>query len=151
MVANTYIKQNAESQTWHQKMGVPMGGKCSSELANLYCYAIESSAIDTMLSKSLYNTYRFIDDMLGFQPVPWGRFDYRMEHARTNSSPTEAVFLGMKVNTWGLCEAQSAPQRCRVEMEAPEVHSVEQCPYEVHKGVPLQRAGHPSRGPYEHG
>jgi len=108
VVGNTFIKQDSTTPTRHQRIGVPMGGKCSSELANLYCYAVESSAFDRMLAngefdlvKSIYNTSRFIDDMLGFSPVPWDRFDYGMEHARTNPSPTEAVFLGMKIDTSG--------------------------------------------------
>ena len=106
VVTSTFIKQDASSSTLHQRYGVPMGGKCSSELANLYCYAVESITIDqllveghTDLVKSIYDTFRFIDDMLGFQPIPWDRFDYGMTHVKTNSAPHEAVFLGMKVNT----------------------------------------------------
>ena len=59
-----------------------MGGKCSSELV-LYAHTMESSTIDRLLTegqtdpvKSMHGTFRFIDDMLGFQLVPWDKFDY---------------------------------------------------------------------------
>ena len=79
-----------------------------SELANLYCYAAESSTIDRLLAEgqtdlvtSMYDTHRYIDDMLGFHPIPWEKFDYGMTHVQINAAPHEAVFLGMKINTSG--------------------------------------------------
>ena len=85
-----------------------MGGKCSSELANLYCYSVESRTIDTLLAqgatatvKSLYHTFRYIDDILGFGANQLHLFPYNMEHRCTNDNPHEAVFLGMAINTNG--------------------------------------------------
>ena len=50
VVDGTFIKQTPLSPTLHQVVGVPMGGKCSSELANLYCYSVESQTIDQLLA-----------------------------------------------------------------------------------------------------
>jgi hypothetical protein len=108
VVDGTFLKASPESPTLHQVIGVPMGGKCSSELANLYCYSVESQVIDDLLSKnqlplvkSMYNTFRYIDDILGFGNNQLHLFPYGMEHRCTNDSPHSAVFLGMSINTKG--------------------------------------------------
>ena len=50
-----------------------MGGKCSAELANLYCYAVEAEFIDHLIennrldeAKKWFFTWRYIDDLCGF-------------------------------------------------------------------------------------
>ena len=47
-----------------------MGGKASAEIANLYCYTIESQYIDKLIAadkikeaRDWLNTWRYIDDM----------------------------------------------------------------------------------------
>jgi hypothetical protein len=64
VVDGTFIKPSPQSATLQQVVGVPMGGKCSSELANLYCYSIESQTIDHLLAqgkvdlvKSMFHTF----------------------------------------------------------------------------------------------
>ena len=108
VVDGTFIKASPESTTLHQVIGVPMGGKCSSELANLYCYSVESQTIDQLLAqgsielvKSMYHTFRYIDDILTFGNNHLSIFPYGMEHRQTNDSHRQAVFLGMAIDTAG--------------------------------------------------
>ena len=77
----------------------------------MYCYAIESEYIDKLISggkiqeaKEWFNTWRYIDDMLGFGSRNWQEIDYGMEHTDTTdtcatqaSTTSEAVFLGMRI------------------------------------------------------
>ena len=108
VVDETYIKPSPTAPTRKQVVGVPMGGKCSSEIANLYCYYVESRTIDNLIAqgamdvvKSLFHTFRYIDDILGFGANQLHLFPYNMEHRRTNDSPHQAVFLGMSIDTSG--------------------------------------------------
>ena len=108
VVDGTFIKPSADTPTLKQVVGVPMGGKCSSELANLYCYSVESATIDQLIAqnamdvvKSLYHTFRFIDDILSFGKKQLHLFDYGMEHRQTNEDAHHAVFLGMAIDTSG--------------------------------------------------
>ena len=108
-----YFQQSAKGRIFRQKGGLPMGGKASAELANLYCYAIESAFIDWLISndrmeeaKSWFNTWRYIDDMCGFGERKWEEMDYGMDHldtTETHPTPTtpvaETVFLGMRIRT----------------------------------------------------
>ena len=88
-----------------QQVGMPMGGKASSELANVFCYSVESSFIDSLLEKNKWNearmwanTWRYIDDILGFGDRLWEIFNYGMEHKDTSLvAHNEVVFLGMHV------------------------------------------------------
>ena len=104
----TFIKQRPDGQTRQQVVGIPMGGKSSAELANLYCYSVESATIDALLQngqedlvRSTYHTVRYIDDILGFGNALTHCFDYQMEHKQTNDQPHTAVFLGMRITTSG--------------------------------------------------
>lgn len=108
VIDGTYIKQGPDAPTLKQVIGVPMGGKASSELANLYCYSVESAAIDNLvnggqsdLARSLAHTFRYIDDTLGFGQPQWQLFDYQMEHKKTSDDPHSVVFLGMRITTAG--------------------------------------------------
>ena len=92
-----------------------MGGKASAELANLYCYEIESQFIDGLIqqgkidqAKSWFNTWRYIDDLLGFgdRKDQWQQIDYGMEHIDTTDTKFcaqtrkgQAIFLGMRILT----------------------------------------------------
>ena len=103
-----------------QARGLPMGGKASAELANLYCYTIESQFIDSLIqqgktdeAKSWYHTWRYIEDLLGFgdREKAFSQIDCRMEHLETtftkctapkrpsSFSKGQAVFLGMRIFT----------------------------------------------------
>ena len=98
-----------------QKQGLPMGGKASAELANLYCYAVESQFIDGLLqqgkleeAKSWFYTWRYIDDLLGFgeRNDGWKAIEYGMEHLETTNirfsatdKKSQAVFWGMKIQS----------------------------------------------------
>ena len=98
-----------------QKQGLPMGGKASAELANLYCYTVESQFIDGLLkegkmeeAKSWFYTWRYIDDLLGFgdRQNGWDVIDYGMEHIETTDirfsekdKSSQAIFLGMKIQS----------------------------------------------------
>ena len=108
VIEGTFFKASPQSPTLKQVVGVPMGGKCSSELANLYCYSVESHTIDDLLNKgqldlvkSMFHTFRYIDDILSFGNNQLHIFPYNMEHRCTNDSPTHAVFLGMSISTSG--------------------------------------------------
>ena len=103
------------STTRRQKQGLPMGGKASAELANLYCYAVEAKFIDQLVeqgqveeAKRWYNTWRYIDDLLGFgeRTTGWEKIDYGMEHTETTDirysekdRKSQAVFLGMRIQS----------------------------------------------------
>ena len=86
-----------------------MGGKASAEIANLYCYTIESQYIDKLIAadkikeaREWLNTWRYIDDMKGFGSRPWDEIDYGVSHLDTTDVPydpltqtSETVFLGI--------------------------------------------------------
>jgi hypothetical protein len=104
----TFLKQGPDKPTLQQVIGIPMGGKCSAELANLYCYSVESAVIDKLLAagrtdvaQSMYHTFRYIDDILGFGHPHWELLNYGMEHRRTSEDRRKAVFLGMSIDTSG--------------------------------------------------
>ena len=42
------FQQHDTRKIRRQVRGLPMGGKCSAELANLYCYAVEAEYIDSL-------------------------------------------------------------------------------------------------------
>ena len=44
-----YVQQADQFPVVKQKQGLPMGGKASAELANLYCYVKESQFIDSLI------------------------------------------------------------------------------------------------------
>ena len=104
---------DANHKVRRQREGLPMGGKASSELANLYCYAVESQFIDQLIkegkmveAKSWFHTWRYIDDLLGFgdRKDGWQKINYGMEHLETTDvrysekdKRSEAVFLGMRI------------------------------------------------------
>ena len=45
-----YFQQREDGPVLRQKQGLPMGGKASAELANLYCYVKESQFIDSLIA-----------------------------------------------------------------------------------------------------
>ncbi len=108
-----FFQQEETGQVLRQKQGLPMGGKASAELANLYCYVKESHFIDSLLqqgreedAKSWFHTWRYIDDLCGFgdRGQMWQEITYGMEHVETTEirySPSDCksqvVFLGMKI------------------------------------------------------
>ena len=110
-----YFQQGNEGKVRRQTRGLPMGGKASAELANLYCYAIESQFIDGLIrqgkideAKSWYYTWRYIDDLLGFgdRGNSWTQIPYGMEHVDTtdtafceDTKKGQVVFLGMRILT----------------------------------------------------
>ena len=110
-----YFQQGDRGSVRRQVRGLPMGGKASAELANLYCYAIESQFIDNLIqlgkideAKSWYHTWRYIDDLLGFgdRQNAWDQINYGMEHVDTTDTrfnkrtqKGQAVFLGMRIFT----------------------------------------------------
>ena len=68
-----FFQQNEHGTIRGQSRGLPMGGKCSAELANLYCYAVEAEYIDSLIqndrldeAKKWFFTWRYIDDLCGF-------------------------------------------------------------------------------------
>ena len=72
-VTQVFLQQSNSGQLRRQVIGVPMGGKASSELTNLYCYSVESEYIDSLMhlnrvdeAKKWFYTWRYIDDILGF-------------------------------------------------------------------------------------
>ena len=118
-----------------QSSGLPMGSKCASELANLYCYSVESHFIDQLLphnteeAKKWYPTWRFIDDIHGLKIRKWETPNlcpnYGMDHTDTSEDIGKtAVFLGMKIEAKeekrhrALCSTQ----RSWLEMVATTIH-----------------------------
>ena len=112
--SEVFFQQGDGFQLLRQKQGLPMGGKASAELANLFCYYKESRFIDNLIqqgkldeAKSWYWTWRYIDDLLGFgrRENGWQNIDYGMEHIDTTDSrfceesgESQAVFLGMRIS-----------------------------------------------------
>ena len=100
-----YLQMGPTGQLYRQQVGAPMGGKAASEMANIYCYAIESQFIDALVAANRLpeaqlwsNTWRYIDDLLGFGDRRWDQVEYRMEHRDTTTVPgTEVGFLGMVI------------------------------------------------------
>ena len=45
------MQQRTEGPIIRQQRGIPMGGKGSAEMANLYCYTIESQFIDKLMQE----------------------------------------------------------------------------------------------------
>ena len=88
-----------------QQIGVPMGGKASSEIANLFCYSVEAAFMDSLLAAGKLEearlwslTWRYIDDLLGFGERRWEDVDYGMQHKDTTMTPGfDVVFLGMRI------------------------------------------------------
>ena len=110
-----YFQQHDQGQIRRQVRGLPMGGKCSAELANLYWYAVEAGFIDHLIennrldeARKWFFTWRYIDDLCGFgdRGQNWDQLRYGMDHEDTTDSPynvqtksSMTVFLGMKITT----------------------------------------------------
>ena len=110
-----YFQQHDTGKIRRQVRGLPMGGKCSAKLANLYCYAVEAKYIDSLLENNQPDearkwlfTWRYIDALCGFgdRGKSWDKLQYRMTHEDTTDSPynprsksSTTVFLGMKILT----------------------------------------------------
>ena len=104
VVQGTLIQQGEGTEILRQKQGIPMGGKASSEIANLYCYAVESKMVDETIAnyglpaaRRYQTTMRFIDDMQGFGEMNWNALQYEMDHKETTQPDGTIIFLGMKV------------------------------------------------------
>ena len=64
-------------QVNRQVVGIPMGGHASSDIANLYCYRIESKFMDDLVAKGELGlarkhdySCRYIDDFLTWNCNP---------------------------------------------------------------------------------
>jgi hypothetical protein len=113
--SEVYFQQGENAPVFKQKQGLPMGGKASAELANLYCYVKESQFIDSLIAegnlqeaKRWFHTWRYIDDLTGFgdRGNSWEKIQYGMEHTETTEirysakdRRSQAVFLGMKIDS----------------------------------------------------
>ena len=103
-LTGTLIQQSERADVLLQKQGIPMGGKASAEIANIYCYAIEAQMVSEVMKKygipaarKFNSIMRFVDDMIGSGEMDWNALPYRMEHKETTQSDGSVVFLGMKV------------------------------------------------------
>ncbi|KAJ4459329.1 putative protein TIF31 [Paratrimastix pyriformis] len=76
VVENTFICNGG--RVLHQHVGLPMGTNCAPELANLYCYAIESLFMDGAAQL----------------PTP---DQYGLQYAPTSADSRKCTFLGMNV------------------------------------------------------
>jgi hypothetical protein len=110
-----YFQQREDGLVRRQIQGLPMGGKASAELANLYCYVKESQYIDSLIAagkmmdaKKWFHTWRYIDDLTGFgdRGDQWQHIDYGMEHIETTQKrytttfcTSQVVFLGMRIDS----------------------------------------------------
>ena len=104
VLEGTLLQQGPRSPILLQSQGIPMGGKASSEIANLYCYAIEAAMVSEVLrdyglsaARRFATNQRFIDDMQGFGEVNWPALQYGMEHKETTDSSGSVLFLGMRI------------------------------------------------------
>ena len=96
VLKGTLIQQCEGSEVFVQVDGIPMGGKASAEIANLYCYSIEAHM---MAAARRNNTImRDIDDMVGVGEVNWNNLPYKMEHKETTRLDGSVIFLGMKIS-----------------------------------------------------
>ena len=79
------------------------------EVANLVCYQCEADYIDDLIAKGQeeearkwFNTWRFIDDMLGWIKRNWSDKsqvpNYEMTHSDTTEGQGKVVFLGMRID-----------------------------------------------------
>ena len=121
-----------------------MGGKASAEIANLYCYSIESQYIDKLVkenklkdAQTWLNTWRYIDDMHGFRNRPWDDIDYGMSHIDTTDVPYN--LLTRTCILWH--EDYLTPQRHTtfrgtqgqgLAVDTPEVYRILFMPYALH-------------------
>ena len=110
-----YFQQGDQAPVLKQQQGLPMGGKASAELANLYCYVKESQFIDYLVrkgdtpeTKKWFHTWRYIDDLCGFgdRGNSWQKIQYGMEYTETTDmrySPqdgrSQVVFLGVRIDS----------------------------------------------------
>ena len=106
-VTEVFLQQQPNGIIRRQVKGIPMGGKASAEMANLFCYSIESDFIDKLLATSQneeaklwFHTWRYIDDMLGTGQRHWAKIEYGIDHRDTSIKVgTEVTFLGMKIQS----------------------------------------------------
>ena len=84
VLKGTLIQQCEGSEVFVQVDGIPMGGKASAEIANLYCYSIEAHMVEDVLKQygvaaaRRYNTImRYIDDMVEVGEVNWNNYRIR--------------------------------------------------------------------------
>ena len=104
VLEGTLLQQGPGLEVLEQKQGIPMGGKASAEIANLYCYNVEATTVAKAMqdyglpaARKYATCMRFIDDLIGFGEISWPSLQYGMEHAETAGSDSQVVFLGMKI------------------------------------------------------
>ena len=104
VLEGTLLQQGPRAPVFTQVQGIPMGGKASSEIANLYCYAIEAAMVSQVqrdygipAAKIFATNQRFIDDIQGFGEINWPALQYGMEHRETTEPSGSTLFLGMRI------------------------------------------------------
>lgn len=103
MYLESFPSIGSKDTSLRQKVGIPMGGKASSELVNVYCYAVESQFMNALVSSGRLKeariwslTWRYTDDLLGFSERTWHQLPCGMEHRDTSlKANVEAGFLGL--------------------------------------------------------
>ena len=89
---------------WRQVVGIPMGGNASSDIANLYCYRIESKFMDDLVAKGELDlarkhdySCRYIDDFLTWNCIPPPAELYSMNYTETSNGIDDVSYIGIRI------------------------------------------------------
>ena len=89
---------------WRQIIGIPMGGNASSDIANLYCYRVESTYIDSLieaknldLARQHDHSCRYIDDFLTWSCDPPPASLYSMDYTDTSNNIDDVSYIGIRI------------------------------------------------------
>lgn len=90
-------------QFFLQVSGLPMGGNASPDMADLYCFGVESDFIDDLLANGFHDLarqyafmMRFIDDLLSFGVPPPPECCYKMSYRPTCNALGDVGFMGLR-------------------------------------------------------
>eukprot|EP01063_Lacrimia_lanifica_P019021 TRINITY_DN25_c3_g1_i3.p1 TRINITY_DN25_c3_g1~~TRINITY_DN25_c3_g1_i3.p1 ORF type:complete len:1682 (+),score=-300.97 TRINITY_DN25_c3_g1_i3:424-5469(+) len=100
-VENAYV--NIGGHFFHQILGLPMGGNAAPDMADLYCYSVESEFIEKLIKLGLYDlaeqytvVMRFIDDVFSPGVPPPPAWMYQMGYKATHKVPGDVDFMGLR-------------------------------------------------------
>eukprot|EP01060_Flectonema_neradi_P032869 TRINITY_DN533_c1_g1_i3.p1 TRINITY_DN533_c1_g1~~TRINITY_DN533_c1_g1_i3.p1 ORF type:complete len:474 (+),score=13.93 TRINITY_DN533_c1_g1_i3:387-1808(+) len=101
-IDNSYVFMNGK--IWRQTTGIPMGGNSCGDIANLYCYSVESKHIDSLVesgnikaAKSFSFSRRYIDDFLSWNNAPPPQELYLMSYKDTSDSFDDVRYIGIRI------------------------------------------------------
>jgi hypothetical protein len=151
VLEGTLLQQGPSLEVLEQKQGIPMGGKASAEIANLYCYNVEATTVAKAMqdyglpaARKYATCMRFIDDLIGFGEISWPSLHWYGTRRDSRNGLAGSLPWYEDHQARGLGSVGAATQRGGVDLATPALPGSHVHTYALHPKEHLQRASCPS-------